>query len=396
MKWLDPMNPPPPPLDGILARLANLPAAAAAEEARADQQTRWAAGERVLAEQYLARLPRIAANPADALVLIYGEVLLRTELGQAVDPDTILARFPQYHDALVPLFEVHSVLDPTASPAEVPLLSDLPPTIAGYDRLELAGRGGMGVIYRARHTATGRSVAVKVVRAGAAGTPELVRFLQEVDVLARLAHPNVVRFEGSGVAAGRPYLVTEWVAGGSLADRPGGPKAAPDKAVAIVRGAALGLGAAHTAGVIHRDVKPGNILLGEHETPGGAAVPKLTDFGLARLLGCGGTLTATGEVLGTWRYMPPEQIEGRAREVGPWSDLFSLGAVLYELLTGRPAFPGRDRAAGPAVSHNPLAPRELDPAIPAHLDAACVRALRPDPRDRFQTAAEFVAALGLR
>jgi serine/threonine protein kinase len=287
-------------------------------------------------------------------------------------------------------------MDPTASPVEMSPISDLPPTVAGYDRFEPAGRGGMGVVYRARHTASGRAVAVKVVRAGAAGTPELIRFLQEADVLARLSHPNVVRFEGSGVADGRPYLVTEWIAGGSLADRPGGPSVALDEAVAIVRGAAFGLGAAHAAGVIHRDVKPGNILLGEPEAAGGTAVPKLTDFGLARLVGCGGTLTATGEVLGTWRYMPPEQIEGRAREVGPWSDLFSLGAVLYELLTHRPVFPERDAAAGPVGFPEPPAPRDLDPAIPVRLDAVCVKALRPDPRDRFQTAAEFVAALGPR
>jgi len=386
----------PPPFDIVVARLSALSPAAAADLARADQRDRWAAGDRVPAERYLAALPRVAENPDDALLVVYGEVLLRTELGETLVASSIENRFPRYRVALEPLFEVHRGLASGWVPTPAALeIADPFPVVLGYDRLRLAGRGAMGAVYQARDVRSGRPVAVKVVRTDiGAGPEELVRFLQEAEILVRLTHPNVVRFLASGTTDTGPYLVTEWVPHGSLADHLPEFPSRPDAVTAFALGVAAALGAAHAAGVVHRDVKPGNILLDASDDPGVPYSPKLTDFGLARLVGCGGTLTSTGEMLGTRRYMPPEQLEGRSGDVGPWSDLFSLGAVLYELLTHRPAFPERDTPAGLLGFTPPTPPRQLAPNVPQPLEQVCLRALEPDPADRYQTVAEFAAALG--
>jgi eukaryotic-like serine/threonine-protein kinase len=340
------------------ARWRNLPPALAVDAARQDQDERWARGDRPPAEAYLAALPRLAASPDDALVLIYGEVMNRAALGETADAGEYAARFPQYADRLAAIFAVHGGLSfgPVEPPrAAVPDHPPAPPVIPGFSDFEYVGRGGIGVVYRATMQATGRSVAVKLVDEAAAVPDVLIRFLQEAEILARLDHPNIVRLVATGSAAGRPYIASEWVGGGTLAARIGGRRRPWPEAVGLVATLADALHHAHQRGVVHRDLKPSNILLrGARDEGQGAGVeqsgrlslatfPLVSDFGVARLMRSGGLMSSSGQLIGTPAYMPPEQIEGRHRDVGPAADVYALGAVLYEMLTGRPPFAGSDR-----------------------------------------------------
>jgi hypothetical protein len=256
--------------------------------------------------------------------------------------------------------------------------------VPGYEVLGELGRGGMGVVYRARQTRANREVALKVVLAGDhAGAAELARFRAEAEAVARLQHPHVVAVFEVGEYAGRPFYSMELCPGGTLAAAVGGPMD-PRAAATLVLKVARGVAAAHAAGVVHRDIKPGNVLL----TADGD--PKVADFGLAKQLNAGpdGGLTRTGAVVGTPSYMPPEQAAG-AREVGPAADVYALGAVLYELLTGRPPF----RGANPTetllrvVTEDPPPPRAVHAAVPRDLEAVCLRCLAKTPADRYPSAA---------
>jgi serine/threonine protein kinase/WD40 repeat protein len=274
----------------------------------------------------------------------------------------------------------HAPAPSAASPADPGSAS---PEIPGYEVLGELGRGGMGVVYQALQAGLDRLVALKVVLAGAhAGPDELGRFRREGEALARLHHPNVVEVYEAGEHAGLPYLAMEFCAGGSLAARLAGRPLPPGEAAALVAQLARGVHAAHQAGVIRRDLKPGNVLFAADGTP------RVTDFGLARKVDGGTALTATGAVVGTPGYMAPEQAEGR-KGVGPAADVYALGALLYECLTGRPPF----QAATPldtilqVLADPPVPPSRLRPRIPPALEAVCLKCLEKDPRLRPRSAA---------
>src|SRR5262249_49975582 len=206
------------------------------------------------------------------------------------------------------------------------------PRIRGYEVQEVLGRGGMGVVYKAWHRRLHRPVAVKMLLAGAYAQPqELERFLREAETVAGLHHANLVQVYDMGDLDSRPYFTMEYVEGGSLAQKLAGAPQPADQAAALVAALAEAIQVAHQSGIVHRDLKPANILLTADGTP------KVTDFGLARRLDRGG-LTLTGVPVGTPSYMAPEQGRGNGDAIGPAADVYALGAILYELLTGRPPF----------------------------------------------------------
>jgi predicted Ser/Thr protein kinase len=256
--------------------------------------------------------------------------------------------------------------------------------IPGYDILGELGRGGMGVVYKARQVGLDRLVALKMILAGPhAGPAHRARFQTEAAAIARLRHPNIVQVHHVGECDGNLYFAMELVEGGSLAaaarDRPWEPERAAD----LVEKLARAVHAVHKEGVVHRDLKPANVLL----DPDGE--PKVVDFGLAKLAGSDRTeATVTGSVLGTPAYMAPEQADGRTRDVGPHTDVYALGAVLYHLLTGRPPFGGDTPLATirRIVSDDPVPPRERCPDVPADLDAVCLKCLAKEPEDRYPSA----------
>jgi formylglycine-generating enzyme required for sulfatase activity/tRNA A-37 threonylcarbamoyl transferase component Bud32 len=267
----------------------------------------------------------------------------------------------------------------------IPLPASGWPQVAGYEIEEVLGRGGMGVVYKARQLKANRTVALKMLLAGAhAGAEELARFRTEAEAAARLQHPGIVQVFEVGEHAGLPFFSLEFCPGGSLQCKLGSSPLPARQAAELAEELARAVQAAHDAGVLHRDLKPANVLL----SAGGAA--KVSDFGLARKLDDAGQ-TASGAVLGTPSYMAPEQARGRTREIGPAIDVYALGAILYELLTGRPPF----RAATVMdtllqVIHNePVPPAQLAPSTPRDLETICLKCLQKDPHQRYPSAASL-------
>jgi hypothetical protein len=289
------------------------------------------------------------------------------------------------------LRRLRSLLDPetpasaTEPAAALPVPADWP-VVPGYEVLGELGRGGMGVVYKARQLRLNRLVALKLVRADAAVAPaQRPRILVEGEALARLQHPNVVQIHDIGFCRGQAYFALELVEGGSLAARLGG-KPLPAREVArLVACLAQAAQAAHAQNIVHRDLKPANVLL----TADG--VPKLTDFGLAKTLDVDLSLTRTGEVLGTPAYMAPEQALGRAEQVGPLTDVYALGVILYEMLTGRPPFlaASYQEVLQQVSWHEPVSPRRLQPEVPRDLETICLRCLQKEPRKRYASAGEL-------
>jgi len=265
--------------------------------------------------------------------------------------------------------------------ADDPLV--LPPRIAGYEILGVLGHGAMGVVYKARQRGLRRLVALKMIRAGRhSGPNELARFRTEAVAVADLQHPNIVQIYEVGEDRGHPFFSLEYVDGESLARKINGtPQPAPE-AARLVRALAGGMEFAHARGIVHRDLKPANILL----TAGGE--PKISDFGLVKRLEDDAGQTQSGSILGTPSYMAPEQAEGRIKEIGPRADVYGLGAVLYELLTGRPPF----RAASildtlqQVRTQEPIPPSQFQPKVPRDLETICLKCLQKDPAKRYLTA----------
>ena len=259
--------------------------------------------------------------------------------------------------------------------------------VAGYELLSELGRGGWGVVYRARNVETGQEFALKSLDL-AASPRARERFLREGQAQALVdQHPNVVRVHGAGEVAGHGYLILALATGGDLGERLRvGPLAIEDALrVAIEVGRALAH--AHGYGVLHRDVKPRNVLF--HED--GRA--QLVDFGLARLAS-EGTITNTGEILGTPAYMSPEQADG-AKGISAATDVYGLGALLYATLTGRAPFEGASmiELLAAVLRRAPAAPSQLRAEVPSALDALCLRALAKDPSERYPSAEAMVSAL---
>ena len=260
--------------------------------------------------------------------------------------------------------------------------------VPGYELLGELGRGGMGVVYEARDTRLNRAVALKMVL-GRPGTAELMRFRAEAEAMAAVRHPNVAQVLGAGESDGRPFLVMELLPGGTLEEYLRADRGRPPAALAeIVRKVAAGVAAAHAQGIVHRDLKPGNVLFD------GDGVPKVTDFGLAKR-GADGP-TATGAVMGTPAYMAPEQAGGNTKFVGPEADVWSLGVILYQALTGARPFAAADTRGvlAQVLTADPVPPRRLAPGVPRDLELVCLKCLAKAAHERYPTAKELADDLG--
>jgi WD40 repeat protein/tRNA A-37 threonylcarbamoyl transferase component Bud32 len=256
------------------------------------------------------------------------------------------------------------------------------PVIPGYEIEGELGRGGMGVVYRARQVKLNRVVALKMILAGDHASDEAgVRFLAEAEAAAKLQHPGVVQVFHIAEHGGNPYIEMEYVAGGSLADRLDGVPRPPREAAGLIEILARAIAEAHRLGIVHRDLKPGNILL----TPEGA--PKIADFGLAKLMNADSGMTATESILGSPSYMAPEQAEGHTKNAGPRADLYALGAMLYELLTGRPPFRGATmlETLQQVKTTEPVPPSRLVPGIPRDVETIALKCLQKDPARRYES-----------
>jgi serine/threonine-protein kinase len=242
------------------------------------------------------------------------------------------------------------------------------------------GRGGMGVVYRAKHIGLNREVALKMILAGShASVQELARFRAEAEAVAQLQHPNIVQVYDIGEHEGCPFFSLEFIDGGCLTDRIANMPQPPAEAAGITQVLAVAMEYAHQRGILHRDLKPANVLLALDGTP------KITDFGLAKRLEGDSTHTRTGSIIGTPSYMAPEQAFGQNKEIGPAADIYALGAILYELLTGRPPFQGTTllETVQMVRTAEPVPPSRLQPRLPRDLETICLTCLRKEPHKRY-------------
>ncbi|PAY15222.1 hypothetical protein CKO51_32995 [Rhodopirellula sp. SM50] len=368
----------------------------------------------------------------DPLQSLIAEFLEAEKSGNAVDRDTLLKQHPEHAESLRDFFANHDRIKraaeqedrtlppgnwidaPTDPPtsgngeeATIPPRSDaddptIPPTnpssaenasvgdqvryFGDYQLLEEIARGGMGVVFKARQINLNRVVALKMILAGdLAGDEEVKRFKSEAESAAQLDHPGIVPIFEIGEHQGQHYFSMGFVDGDSLADRLRNGPLPPREAAELMAKICEAVAYAHDKGVIHRDLKPGNVLIDAN------GAPRVTDFGLAKQVGGDSELTRTGQILGTPAFMPPEQASGKLDEVGPLSDVYSLGAVLYMMLTGRAPF----QAASPmetllqVLDEEPVAPRQLNSAIPVDLETICLKCLEKQPQFRYASAAEL-------
>jgi serine/threonine protein kinase/Tfp pilus assembly protein PilF len=368
----------------------------------ADMERRWAAGQPVRVEQYLEHFPSLAAEPQALIDLIYAEYLRREQFGPPPTAEEYLKRFPALSDGLRRQLDVHallcgeSVLDPAggstdpgpenrALPGSAGKTAPRtgPVTVPGYEILGELGRGGMGVVYQARHVRLNRIVALKMVLAGShAGPDEQARFLAEAEAVAHLQHPHIVQIYETGQHNGLPFMALEFVEAGSLARKIKDAPLAAAEAARVVEQLARGMAYAHSRGIVHRDLKPENVLLA------GDGTPKVTDFGLAKRVDGGSDLTQTGAIMGTPSYMAPEQARGGSKAVGPAADVYALGAILYQLLTGRPPFqaPTAHETVFQVIMEDPVPPRQLNARLPRDLETICLKCLRKEVGKRYPSA----------
>jgi len=252
-----------------------------------------------------------------------------------------------------------------------------------YELLERIAQGGMGVVWKARQSSLKRDVALKMIRAGAlAGPDEVERFLREAEAAANLQHPNIVAIHEVGEFGGQHYFSMDYVAGRDLGAIVKDGPLSPQCAARYVKIIAEAIHFAHQRGTLHRDLKPQNVLIDASDQP------RITDFGLAKIMKDDSQLTQSGVVMGSPSYMPPEQAAGRPGDIGPASDVYALGAMLYELLTGRPPFRAATAMATlrQVMEVEPAAPRKLKADVPPDLETICLKCLEKSPSARYATA----------
>ncbi len=341
-----------------------------------DLEQRLKVGERARVEDYLLRFPVLGEDDHAVWQLIEAEYQLRRLREPDLQWDEYGHRFPRFGPT-----QMDSPPSQSVHPAVALLVS-----IPGYDIQGILGRGGMGIVYRAHHRQLDRPVALKMIKTGPDASPEeLELFQSEARAVARLQHPHIVQIFEVGQSAGQPFFSLEYVPGGSLADRLNATPQPPHDSARLVETLARAIEHAHQHGIVHRDLKPHNVLL----TATGD--PKITDFGLAKWLDREGDTVSGVPMGGTPSYMAPEQAAGRTREIGPATDVWALGTILYEMLTGRPPFKGTSRwDTLEQVQHTePAAPSQVQPGIPWDIETICLKCLQKEPARRYASALEL-------
>jgi serine/threonine-protein kinase len=366
------------------------------EQACAELSRRLRAGENCSALEIAQQFQELVSDPGRLLELVLTELSVRRQLGEQPTPQEWYTRYPQWREPLRQWFEtatqgtVAPGLDLQTLPLPLPELRErVPPPPKAFGRYELIqelGRGGMGVVYKARDTALGRIVALKMIRGSVlASAEEIERFCREARAAAQLQHSNIVVVYDIEQHEGEHFLTMEFAGGGSLTghrDLFGGDTR---KAAALVEKVARALHHAHANGILHRDLKPGNILLDDK------GEPRVADFGLAKFLDSDVELTRTGAVVGTPAYMAPEQTDAQSGAVSPASDVWSLGVVLYELLTGQRPFGGGSTAQlrQHILTGVPRRPRLRRPELDRDLETVVLKCLEKDPAWRYASAGDL-------
>jgi serine/threonine protein kinase/tetratricopeptide (TPR) repeat protein len=407
-------------------------------------ESRLRAGQSYRTEDCLVAYPELAADSDSTLEILYFEYVMREEMGEALSAEEWYRRFPEQQIPLRKILQIHhgagsrsnsgglsaslETLTPEQSAAQRRALVQR--RLSKYEILEELGRGSMGVVYKAREPALDRMVALKVILAGPhAGLDQLIRIRREARAIARLQHPNIVQIHEIGDDDGRPFLCMEYVDGPGL-DRllsrwneQGSLGLTPRAAAGLVASLADAVHYAHQQGIIHRDLKPANILLqrksgirnpegksesrnpkSEKEITNGVSdlefrisdfTPKIADFGLAKFLDSSAEATQTGHLIGTPSFMAPEQAEGRTDDVGPAVDLYALGVILYQLLTGRPPFQAASvqETLELVRTAEPPPPRHLQPNLPRDLQTICLKCLAKEPGSRYASALDLAKDL---
>ncbi len=398
--------------DGLLAnRVDQMPPGsswrlpALAEMVKIDLERQWARGQQISLESYLEQYPELGRADDVSADLIQAEYEVRKQFGAPVALEDYLRRFPHQAAELGRLIAQRtsaftrrlSASDPPDSSfrarrsGETP--EPFPRPFGRYQLLKRLGEGGMGSVFLAEDTTLGRPVALKIPLLGSEeGSEGRERFFREARAAATLDHPYLCPVHDVGEIDGRLYLTMAYIDGQSLAESTRGKSLPPRQVAALVGKLALALQEAHAKGVIHRDLKPSNVMI---KSTGTRREPVIVDFGLARRDDASeARLTKTGQVMGTLDYMAPEQLRGELKEIGPACDIYALGVILYELLTGRLPFEGSGLAVvGQILTQNPLLPSELRPDLDPRLEAICLKAMAKKISDRYASMAALAAAL---
>lgn len=373
-----------------------------------DQIERWRAGDRMSVERYLAEYPVLASDEEALFELVYGEFAVRDSLGESPTIDEYTERFPRFAERFSRQAAIHRAFlsdlpddlpdeEPPVAITEVAALETEPrnqdpsfPSIKGYEILGELGRGATGVVYKARHIVLKRVVALKIIQPRIYQDRTVVaRFRLEAETASNLQHPNIIQIYELGEYKGQGYLAFEQASGGNLREKIAGKPQPPRNAATLVECISRAVHHAHVNGVLHRDLKPANVVLASDGTP------KITDFGLAKLIEHDDGLTQTGDILGTPSYMAPEQARGDSEKVTAATDVHALGAILYEMLTGRPPYQGATplTTLDQVVAHEPLAPCKLQRNTPRDLETICLKCLEKEPKKRYATALELAEDL---